>query len=704
VPLFSLPDDVPRIAALVAGLAAPLLLPLWLRLRGGARWTDRLPRLFRLPRLLWLLAPLASALLSWGYVKHYLRGGPRIIDATAYWLQARAMSAGMLAFPIGEPEHAVLGRFLLRTSVEGEAAASVIFPPGYPAVLALGFDLGVPMLVGPLLAAAITYATMDLTRRAARIGPPRWQRHEALLIRLAATISVLCAALRYHTADTMSHGLAALCVTVALCALLGPQSGWQRGWAPVGGLAVGLLFATRPVSAVALVGAAVLYLSTVPAARPQLRLRAVASFAAAAMGPILLWFAHQHAATGSFSATAQGAYYALSDGPPGCFRYGFGDGIGCLGEHGEFVRNSVGERYGLVAALGTTGRRLKMHLADALNLAPLFPLVLLGALATRRVPAARAISLMVLAQIACYAPFYFDGNYPGGGARMYADVLPAEQVLAVLGVVSLAPSRHQGSPSLALLGALTVALGLLGFAFRSGAAHQQLRGRDGGAPMFDPAFVATQPDARDALLLFDTDHGFNLAYQPGGANVARFHGDDLDRLTWEARKRPRVYRYQRSRGVQPTRLLEIVFDPQPTAQRTLTIEAESLWPPARQRDGWAWPSHVSAHCVSNGKVLALYPTSGESRLQVRLPAGLAGRMLTIRALPDLSGSGKPSSMKVDIYNKNVVIASRRAVPTHAAACVDLEPLRLPDEAADLTLEVRATAPVAIDSLKLGEKR
>ena len=59
------------------------------------------------------------------------------------------------------------------------------------------------------------------------------------------SMSVVSAALRYHTADTMSHGATALGITVALDLAL-------RGRALVAGLAIGLVAATRPVSAVAI--------------------------------------------------------------------------------------------------------------------------------------------------------------------------------------------------------------------------------------------------------------------------------------------------------------------------------------------------------------------------------------------------------------------------------------------------------------------
>ncbi|WP_199693385.1 hypothetical protein, partial [Sorangium cellulosum] len=155
-----------------------------------------------------------------------------------------------------------------------------------------------------------------------------------------------------------------------------------------------------------------------------------------ALPGLALLAAHQRAATGGF-ASSQAAYYAVSDGPPGCFRYGFGAGVGCLGEHGDFVRHNLAEGFGFLAAAGTTLRRLKLHLVDALNAEPLALLVIAGAAIALRRPRSRPLAVALLLQIAAYAPFYFDGNYPGGGARLFADVLPIEHVLAAMAALAI---------------------------------------------------------------------------------------------------------------------------------------------------------------------------------------------------------------------------------------------------------------------------
>ncbi|HZO11866.1 MAG TPA: hypothetical protein VFB62_01355, partial [Polyangiaceae bacterium] len=398
----------------------------------------------------------------------------------------------------------------------------------------------------------------------------------------------------------------------------------------------------------------------------------------------------QALATGSPWSSAQHAYYAVSDGPPDCFRYGFGAGIGCLGEHGDFVRHNLSDGYGLGAALATTGRRIKMHLGDALNFAPLVALVVMGGVLSRRAAAARALGIAVIAQVLAYVPFYFDGNYPGGGARMFADVLPHEHVLAALGLFALAPAAR-----LSRLAGVVLALSLTGFAFQSGGEHRALAEREGGRPMFDASIVG----GRQALIFLDTDHGFNLAYEPGRRNVARFHGDGIDRLAWEAAGRPTAFRYHHAWNANEEPHLE----PLDFELDGLRIEAESLWPPLTQRGGWSWPSHSPRKCVSGGRVLALYPTERESEVTLMLPEALGGRRLEVAALLGIDpASQEETSMIIEIYSGGTRLVDWRI--KGPSGCVTMPPFELPEPLHQPLLVLKARDPVAIDMLDLGEKR
>jgi hypothetical protein len=598
------------------------------------------------------LAALASAALSALYVHAYLRGGPRIIDATSYWLEARALSHGSFAWPLGSPETAVLGRFLVRSTAADGAQVAVIFPPGYPLLLALGFILRAPLAIGPLLAAGITVATWDLATsvtRAVAPAPVLAPSPRLGVPEIAALLSVVCAALRYHTADTMSHGLAALCATTALAlgfrAVDAVNDGVHRRAASLvvgAGLAIGWLAATRPVSALAIAPALALVLFASSSMSTPLdrgrgaRLRLVGLAALGVLPGLLLLFAHQQAAAGLLGLSSQRAYYAVADGPPGCFRYGFGAGVGCVGEHHDFVAAHLARGYGALEAIGTTLRRLKQHLVDPLNAEPLALLVVIGAVVAARSRGSRArlLALAVLLQIVAYAPFYFDGNYPAGGARFFADVLPLEHILAAIAVVALA-SRTRSPERWA---ALAPALALVGFAVRAGFDHAQLRDREGGRPMFEPSVLAAAR-VDHGLVFVDTDHGFNLAFDPDppatkAIEIARFHGDGVDRLLWAARGRPPAYRYRYAFQpdnapaivtVEPLALALIGADP-------LQIEGESLWPPRAQRDGWAFAEYASGTCASGGRWLALHPASATATpsVHVGVPDFAAGGALAPR--------------------------------------------------------------------------
>jgi hypothetical protein len=712
-----------------------------------------------------------AALLSAAYVAVYLRGGPRIIDATSYWLEARAMAAGYLAWPLDEPAASVLGRFLVRSDAMGDTMAgpsganraaevAVLFPPGYPALLALGFLAGAPLAVGPALAAALAIATYDLAARFAPEGPaPSGSAAPIRFVPLvAALFSALCAALRYHTADTMSHGLAALCFTVALAsarraldqarasastgAATGPLGPAVRA-AALAGLAAGWLAATRPPSALAL--AATLPFVILPAIapgsaaagpregdpppRPSPRLaRLAAAMAIGALPGLALLAAHQRAATGAF-ASSQAAYYAVSDGPPGCFRYGFGAGVGCLGEHGDFVRHNLAEGYGFLAAAGTTLRRLKLHLVDALNAEPLALLVLAGALIAWRRPRSRALAIAPLLQVAAYAPFYFDGNYPGGGARFFADVLPVEHVLAAMAALALAeraataahaergPARRRGAllpaallPAALLAAALfAAALPLAGFAFRAGFDHAALRDREGGLPMFDPGAVARAGVSR-GLVFVDTDHGFNLGFDPAPEDVAvlRYRGDAIDRMAWEARGRPPAYRYRFAipdgGGLASVSITPLVFDTEPPGEAR--IEGESLWPPRDQRGAFALPEHAGGTCASGGRLLAVHAAGrGEAVVRVGLPAPwLRGARISPRVALSGDGAGEVR-LVVDGALLHVwrVEPAAPSPPGAPLACPELPAYPIPEGAVGIELSLaREDAAATWETAETGQ--
>lgn len=605
---FGAPPDAPAAFALGAAIVVAAFGPALLR-RSRAAPT---------PLVLALLASTATAL-SLGYVEHYLRGGPRIVDATTYFLEARALAEGHVTWAADLPSASERGRFLLATGAGDAMRIGPIFPPGWPAALALAFRAGAPLAAGPVIAALLVLATAWLAKRATG---------STELARIAAVFSTISAALRYHTADTMSHGLAALLVAASLAAALAARDAARpraRLLAALGaGLALGWLAATRPFSAAA-VAPLVAWLAWPGGARVRL-----AAFAGAAL-PAALFVVQQRLVTGHWLESTQLAYYAVSDGPPGCFRWGFGRDVGCLHEHGDFVRARLTPGYGLRAALGTSFRRLAPHLLDVANAEPLTLLVPVGALALPRSKRAVALGLVPVALLVAYAGFYFDGNYPGGGGRMLADGLAVEHVLLARGLAWLA-ERTRGARDLATSRATwlarALALSFAGFAVHGSFGHVALCERDGGRPFFEPA-VLERAGVRSGLLFVESDHGFSLAFDPDARDarsslvVRHPHGDDRDRLLWERLGRPPAHRYVfDARGEHEPAVFG--WEP-PPATTPWRFEAEAEWPPLAQRGAFAEVEDARGTCAWGGAWLRVHPAKdAHASVDVAMPVPSPG--------------------------------------------------------------------------------
>ncbi len=185
---------------------------------------------------------IAAGFVTLGYAAHFLRGGPRIIDATTYVLQAKALAHGHFTWHPLFPSASFRGRFL----IFNHGALAGIFPPGWPLVLALGFAIGSPMMVGVALSAALVIATYALARELAHEMPETTREPIA---RLAALLSIACAALRYPTADPMSHAVSALAITIAFTCALRASRGASRKTFIALGACIGFVACTRPFSA-----------------------------------------------------------------------------------------------------------------------------------------------------------------------------------------------------------------------------------------------------------------------------------------------------------------------------------------------------------------------------------------------------------------------------------------------------------------------
>jgi hypothetical protein len=534
----------------------------------GRRLSTLVPVPVRLP-----LLALLSALLSAAYFHGVLGGRPRIIDASTYLLEARTFATGHFSFATSSVSALFRGRFLLPAAGDPTHLAP-IFPPGYPAVLSLAVQLGDYRLLGPVLALAITLSTAWLALLVSG------QRRVA---ELAATLSVLCLALRYHTADTMSHGWSMLLGTLCLCmtALLMRKAAF---WPSLGlGLGLGALAATRPLTALAFGAASALALlgrasfANVGSGRAG----SLATLSGVALGLVPgLWLlgAHNHALTGHLLGSPQLDYYALADGPPGCFRLGLGSG--CRVEHADVVLAQGGHGLTLGWMLLNTVHRLHWHALDLANCELLLPIAWYSLGRSWKQPATRALAAVTLLLPLAYAFFYFQGSYPGGGARFYSELLPLLHVALAVGLLSVR-WVHVG-----------LGLSLLGYAVHAAPVHTALP----SAPPLQRSRTA------EGLWAVDTDHAFNLAFVPGRI---------------EAGELPTVIR-----STHDSRRLAPLGTPIPAL-----LEAEADWPLVRQEGAWSERTHLADACVSGGRVLRFHPLPGA-------PASQALAEVELRGVPD----------------------------------------------------------------------
>jgi hypothetical protein len=458
----------------------------------------------------------AAAFLSLGYLSFYLRGGPRAPEAAAYWMQGRALSHGALHWTIPDPTasfRAPLFRFAAPNRLAGTLA------PGFPLLLGLGFLLGAPMIVGPLVAAALVVGTWLLGHEVARASGEPPARSEAIA-RAAAGLSVVSVALRFQTCEALPHGAAALAVTMALvCAMRARRTGDGR-WFAAAGASVGAGCAVAPWSSVA-IGVVVLAM-IVRANRPaRVAVWTVLSFLPGA----LFVLAAQRAATGHALVAAQGAARsAMTFSAP------------------------AGARAALLAFGRASLHGARQHLADVANFEPiaLAPLGLLfGKIRTRAailpaVVVAAAIAAHAL-QVASHSPIAVEGVARWARSGILVEVLPIEQVLVALAVARVFPAAI-GRASLVIF---SLALG--GFAVHVAYDHEQIARSGDGRPHYEPD-VPRDTGVTHGLVFFEDDEGYELAADPDaiashGIEAARLRGDDHDRLLFDILGHPPAHRY-----------------------------------------------------------------------------------------------------------------------------------------------------------------
>ena len=340
----------------------------------------------RLPRI----RPLRWSLPAWGLpaalgvgltalaafaMRDAFAGNPHLIDEFAQLFQARVFAAGLLAAPIPDsPEF-----FLVAQTFVVEGGWISQYPPGQATLLALGFVVGAPWLVNPLLGGL---GVLLVYRIGLGMYGPKTARIAALL--WAASAWVL-----FMSATYMNHVGATTFALAAWALVLGTRrvTPWHAAGA---GLFLAAVAATRPLDAV---------IAAVPLGVWLLRRKRL---------PLGLWMA-----VGAVPvALLWGFVNWRTFGNP--FALGYTELYGP--EHGlGFHVDPWGRTFTPLVALSNLAvavRRLHIHLFEW-PVPALLPVAIWALLARRHGPSSLVLAAGVLAAPFFYSFYWHSGFYPG---------------------------------------------------------------------------------------------------------------------------------------------------------------------------------------------------------------------------------------------------------------------------------------------------
>lgn len=268
------------------------------------------------PRRLILVICLAALLATAAVATLAFERLPHLEDEVAYLFQAKTLALGRLTVPSPEPEEAFWTPFVL--DYRGQRFGK--YSPGWPAVLALGVLVHAPWLVNPLLAALSLYLVY-------RLGRTLYDEETGLL---AAALGLASPLFLVLGGSLLSHPASLAWLLLFSLWFLWTARGRHWGYALGAGIALGLAFLTRPLTAVAYALPFVIYSLVQVILRRQPHWSRYLLVAAAGGTLAALLPAYQWAVTGDPWLNPYVLWWPYD-------RLGFGPGIGAMpGGHSPF--------------------------------------------------------------------------------------------------------------------------------------------------------------------------------------------------------------------------------------------------------------------------------------------------------------------------------------------------------------------------------
>ncbi len=382
----------------------------------------------RLALLLSLAVILAAALVG----SLIYENMPHLEDEFAYLWQAKTIASGNLTLPTPEFSKSLLIPFVI--DFQGQRFGK--YPPGWPAALSLGVRLGILNWVNPLLAGLAAWLTY-------RLGKRTLGEKTALL----GTVLLCTSPLFLVQAGSMLSHIWSLVLAISF--FLSWIDSLERednshNWLPplVGGLSLGMLALTRPLTAAAvalpfaLQGIRVLFQGS---SWKRKRILLIGGIALISMGLYLIW---QYAVTGSFLTNPYTLWWPYD-------KYGFGTGYG-VAEGG----------HSLLQGWRNTKYSLKVAASDLFGWATISWLFLpVGFWAARKQPLAYFSAGITGSLVLVYLAYWVSSWLLG--SRYYFEALPGLALLSAAGIIWLAgkkPDDKDGGSILARLRPLGIAV------------------------------------------------------------------------------------------------------------------------------------------------------------------------------------------------------------------------------------------------------
>ncbi len=340
-----------------------------------------------------LIAWLTLALFVTVRVYHQL---PHIVDAQAYYFQARIFETGRTWLQIPS----IVDKLDGFQQVEWNGRWFAQYPPGAPALYALGGLVGLAWLVGPLAALALLVGTATagwlLYDRAVGLGA---------LVLLAISPFVV-----FQAGSFMSHPISGGAVACSLAAFAcGVRSNRRAAYVGVGAL-LGIAFNAREVAAVLYAVAYAIWLLA------QRRWRPLIWIGVAALPFLAVYLLFNLSTTGDLFTLPRNLFNPND-------RWGFGD-VGPNGQHT------------LAAGLENTDENLTLLQFDLFGWPPLAALAVVGMpfLLGRANRFDALLALCAGGFVVAYVGYFYSGI--ALGPRYYFEAVPALALLAARGVQS----------------------------------------------------------------------------------------------------------------------------------------------------------------------------------------------------------------------------------------------------------------------------